>query len=522
MQSTVVAFRRFRTLATAGVMLSLAGCAAQVAAPGSSPYGAASITADDLFARIEFLASDALRGRDTPSPGLEAAAAYIVSEHRRLGLEPAGENGTYYQRYPFPLRQLSTAGTRLSISTGTRAEHLVLGRDFFTAGATVQPVNAPLVFVGREVPLSSAGTSLRDRIAVAALPGDGMSRDFRMLRSQQATRAGREGALAVIHVLEPGWTPERIAAAARTAELPRRTLGAESAFPQIFLTHEAARRLFVAGGLDLDGLWMQAANGGAELAAFSGITVNAALPEVRVDEAMPPNVAAVLRGTDPRLRDEYVILSAHMDHVGVGRPVDGDSIYNGADDNASGTAGLLEVAQAFASLPASERPRRSIIFLHVSGEEKGLLGSRWYADNPTVPIEQIVANINVDMIGRNSPDSVIVIGKTYSSLGTVVNRVNAARPELRLIAADDPWPEERFFFRSDHFNFARREIPSIFFFTGVHEDYHRPSDTVEKIDFDKAERISRLLYYVTREIANDARRPTWDPAGLEEVRALTR
>jgi hypothetical protein len=521
MKSTVVTPRNIPILVAATAMLSLAGCASQMAPP-ASPYGAASITADDLFARVEFLASDGLRGRDTPSPGLEAAAAYIVSEHRRMGFEPAGENGTFYQRWPFPLRQLSVDGTRLHFGGGSAAQELVLGRDFFTAGGTTAAIDAALVFVGRDVPLTSDGGSLRDRVAVAVLPGDGMSRDFRMLRAQQASRAEREGARGVIHVLEPGWSPERIAAAARAAQQPRRTLGDATAFPQIFLTNDAARRLFAAGALDLDALWSRADNGDAPPVAFAGITVTASVPELRLDQATPPNVAAVLRGSDPRLRDEYVILSAHMDHVGVGRPVNGDSIYNGADDNASGTAGLLEVAQAFASLPASERPRRSIIFLYVSGEEKGLLGSRWYADNPTVPVEQIVANINVDMIGRNSPDSVIVIGKDYSSLGGLVNRVNAARPELRLIAADDPWPEERFFFRSDHFNFARREIPSIFFFTGVHEDYHRPSDTVEKVDFDKAERVSRLIYYVAREIANDPRRPEWDAAGLEEVRALTR
>jgi hypothetical protein len=504
-------------------MLGVVGCAAQVAAPpAASPYGAASITASDLFARIEFLASDALRGRDTPSPGLEAAAAYIVTEYRRLGLEPAGDEGSFYQRYPYPLRQLSSEGTRFRIDTPAGTDDLVLGRDFFTAGGTVAPLDGALVFVGREIPLSGDGGSLRDRVAVAALPGDGMSRDFRQLRSRQVSGAQREGAVAIVHVLEPGWSPDRIAAAARTAGEPRRTLGAGTAFPQIFLSHAAAERLFTAGGLDLSDLWGGAENGNGGPVAFSGITASTEIPEQRLDEAMPPNVAAVLRGSDPRLREEYVILSAHMDHVGVGRLVNGDSVFNGADDNASGTAGLLEIAQAFASLPEAERPRRSVIFLHVSGEEKGLLGSRWFADNPTVPVEQIVANINVDMIGRNSPDSVIVIGKDYSSLGTVVNRVNRSRPELGLIAADDPWPEERFFFRSDHFNFARREIPAIFFFTGVHEDYHRPSDTVEKIDFDKAERISRLIYYVTREIANDPRRPTWDPTGLEEVRALTR
>jgi Zn-dependent M28 family amino/carboxypeptidase len=215
-----------------------------------------------------------------------------------------------------------------------------------------------------------------------------------------------------------------------------------------------------------------------------------------------------------------VILSAHLDHVGVGRPVDGDSIYNGADDNASGTAALLEVAEAFSRLGVL--PRRSIVFLHVSGEEKGLLGSRWYSDHPTLPLERTVANVNVDMIGRNSPDSVVVIGKTYSSLGPLAERVGERHPELRLTLSDDLWPEQRFFFRSDHFNFARKEVPALFFFTGVHECYHRPCDQVEGIDPDKAARISRMIFYLVHEIAESGDRPTWDAAGLEEVRRMTR
>src|SRR5690606_6611656 len=157
----------------------------------------------------------------------------------------------------------------------------------------------------------------------------------------------------------------------------------------------------------------------------------------------------------------------------------------------------------------------------VRGEEKGLLGSRYYSDNPTVPLESIVANINVDMIGRNAPDSIVVIGQEYSSLGPLVNEVAAERPELGLTVAPDIWPQERFFFRSDHFNFARKEIPALFFFAGVHEDYHRPSDHVEKIDTDKAARVARLIFYTAYEIATRADAPRWTEEGLQEVRALT-
>jgi Zn-dependent M28 family amino/carboxypeptidase len=318
----------------------------------ANAQGAEAITPADMQSRIYFLSSDALGGRDTWSPGLETAASYLVSEYRQLGLEPAGEDGTFYQRYPFE----------------TRRGNLAQG------------------------------------------------------------------------------------------------------------------------------------------------------PAVVDEETFPPNVVAILPGSDPELRDEYVVLSAHFDHVGVGQPVNGDSIYNGADDNGTGTAALLEVAEAFTMAGA---PRRSVMFLHVSGEEHGLLGSRYFSEHPTVPVEKIVANINVDMIGRNSPDSIVVIGKDYSSLGGAVNQVGARHPELGLTVSDDIWPEERFFFRSDHFNFARLEIPAIFFFAGVHEDYHRPSDTYDKIDNDKAARVARLIFYTVQDIANAADRPEWDAAGLVEVQRLT-
>ncbi|HEX2289591.1 MAG TPA: M20/M25/M40 family metallo-hydrolase, partial [Pseudonocardiaceae bacterium] len=236
--------------------------------------------------------------------------------------------------------------------------------------------------------------------------------------------------------------------------------------------------------------------------------------------AVAPNVIAIFPGADPALRNEYVVLSAHIDHVGVGRPVRGDSIYNGADDDASGTSALLEVAEAFASM--ERRPARSILFLGVSGEEQGLLGSHHFSENPTVPLQSIVANLNIDMIGRNEPGDIVVIGKTYSSLGPLVERMAAEhRGMLGLTAADDRWPGERFFFRSDHFNFARKEIPAVFFFAGPHEDYHEPSDEVERIDADKAARVTRLVFLTAHVLATDPQRPQWTQQGLAEVRRMT-
>lgn len=225
-----------------------------------------------------------------------------------------------------------------------------------------------------------------------------------------------------------------------------------------------------------------------------------------------PNVAAVLTGSDPALRGEYVVFSAHMDHVGVREPdADGDSIYNGADDDASGTAAVMEIAQAFAAL--DEPPPRSTVFLLVSGEERGLHGSRAYADEPPEPVGsgRMVANLNMDMVGRNWPDTIVAIGKEHSDLGTTLERVNAAHPELGMTAVDDLWPEENFYFRSDHFNFARNGVPVLFFFNGTHEDYHRPSDEVELIDAEKGARLARLVFYLGLEIASGQEAPQWNP-----------
>jgi hypothetical protein len=229
-----------------------------------------------------------------------------------------------------------------------------------------------------------------------------------------------------------------------------------------------------------------------------------------------PNVVAILRGADPDLRGTYVVFSAHMDHLGTGPPdATGDSIYNGADDDASGTAALVEVAEAFASLP--EAPARSLLFLAVSGEERGLLGSRWFADHPPFPLDRLVADLNVDMISRNAPETIVLIGQEYSSLGPLVQSIANDRRELGLAVRSDPWPEERFFFRSDHYTFAREGIPSIFFFAGTHGDYHRPSDEVETIDPEKAARVARLVFYAAVRIAGDADPPEWTPEGLEAI-----
>jgi Zn-dependent M28 family amino/carboxypeptidase len=229
------------------------------------------------------------------------------------------------------------------------------------------------------------------------------------------------------------------------------------------------------------------------------------------------NVVAVWEGSDPVLKAEYVALGAHYDHVGTCPPVGDDTICNGADDDGSGTTALLGMAEALAKAPT--RPKRSVLFVWHCGEEKGLWGSRYFTEFPTVPLNQIVAQINIDMIGRSKkegdtnprnselsgPDAVYVIGSTMMSteLGELVNAVNKSYLNLTFDTKyDDPKDPNRFFSRSDHYNYARKGIPIIFFFDGVHEDYHRPGDSADKIDYQKMEKVTRTVYMTLWEIAN--------------------
>jgi Zn-dependent M28 family amino/carboxypeptidase len=223
-----------------------------------------------------------------------------------------------------------------------------------------------------------------------------------------------------------------------------------------------------------------------------------------------PNVAGVLLGQDRRLAGEYIVVVAHLDHLGVGRPVDGDSIRNGADDNASGTSGVLALAEALASTRPA--PRRSILFLVVSGEERGLVGSRWYVEHPTVAMDSIAALVNLDMIGRNRPDSVYLNGWGKSEVSDLVRRLAAEHDELGLSVGPDEEDRPVTPADSDHWPFQHRGVPYIFFYSGAHPDYHRVSDEPRRADGDKASRVARLAYYTLLELANAPSRPAWEAA----------
>jgi Zn-dependent M28 family amino/carboxypeptidase len=230
-----------------------------------------------------------------------------------------------------------------------------------------------------------------------------------------------------------------------------------------------------------------------------------------------PNAVGILEGSDPVQSQGYIVVSAHMDHVGTRcrGATPADTICNGADDDASGTVGVALVAKAL-SQPGA-RPKRSVIFLTVSAEERGLWGSQYFANHLPVDPKSIVADLNMDMIGRNWKDSVVAIGKQHSDLGSTVDRVAALHPELNLQVLDDQWPAENLYGRSDHYNFAVKGIPILFFTSGLHPDYHAVTDSPDKIDAEKEARILRLVVYLAEEIGNRAERPRWNPESYKKI-----
>jgi hypothetical protein len=288
--------------------------------------------------------------------------------------------------------------------------------------------------------------------------------------------------------------------------------------PVMGMRDSSAAELLRSAGEDLAALHDSTARG---VRAMQGFTVTVSGRRRVISETSAPNVIGILEGSDPQLRNEYVFFTGHMDHTGVAgggvgcTAVGADSICNGADDNASGTIGVVELAEAFATL--NPRPRRSLAFMAVSGEERGMWGSGYYADHPTVPLAQTVADLNMDMIARNWRDTISVIGKEHSTLGEVANGVARQHPELNMRLVDDLWPNDNFYQRSDHINFARNGVPILFFFNGAHPDYHRPTDSVDKVDAEKAARIVRMIFYVGLEVASATQRPQWDPAARQRV-----
>ncbi|HSU16822.1 M28 family metallopeptidase [Longimicrobium sp.] len=504
--------RRLPILLRLAAVLAAAPLAAQPAASRAAVDRAArSITVSDVRARIAFLAGDALKGRDTPSPGLTVAAESIAAVFRAAGLRPAGGAGGFVQQYRFQGHPVAPAARRLGFraADGTAVEW-AYERDYFAFGALHPAESAEAVYAGAAaMHLPPLPGSVRGKVVIYSLPGT-LIEGVGML-STALTAGLSAGAAGVLLVADPVADADSMAWFSRQMEAS----GVYTPGPVGGLRYDAARALFRAAGLDLDSLRARPAG---EPIPLRGVRLTIEQPAVAA-EVTAPNVVAILPGSDPALRGEYVVISAHFDHVGTGRPdAHGDSIFNGADDNASGTVALLEAARAFARLPRT--PARSILFLAVSGEERGLKGSAYWVQHPTVPIARVVADLNLDMVGRNAPDTLYLMGQEYSSLGPAAHRVAAAHPELGFRALPSQAdPKLQWFSRSDHVAFIMAGVPVLFFTTLPHPDYHRLSDEPSHLDAEKLTRVSRMLFYVAHAVASERARPAWTASGLNRARA---
>lgn len=484
--------------------------AAQTLAPLTR--AAATITEGDVMRRVGAIAADSMLGRGTPSPGLERTAEYVASEFQRAGLRPAGEKGSYLQRFAVTRWTIDTRSV-VELRANGRLGVARLGTDARYVLGTIPsgPVQGSVILLANpDTATTTRGLDVKDRIVLLVV-------DFSIPLSAAVNRrivdlaqAGPR-AVVVLSNRDSASFAQRLASAARSRltrdQDPASVVGA----PVVEVHERALGPVLAAAGIDPGGLRRLEREHHRTLPA---LTIELSLARTVVAQARVPNVVGILEGSDPQLRHEYVVYSAHIDHIGIS-PGQRDSVNNGADDNASGVAGLLELAEAFSQ--PGVRPRRSLLFLAPSGEEDGLLGSAHFTEHPTVPLAQVVANLNMDLVGRNWRDSVIAVGLEQSDLGATLAQVVQVHPELGMTPIADRWPEERIFYRSDHFNFARKGVPILFFTSGTHADYHQPSDEAHTIDGEKEARLVRLLFYLGATVANAASRPQWAPESYRQI-----
>lgn len=517
---------------------SAALCAGLLFASGvmAQPTSAPQISPEEVRAHVDFLADDLLEGRNTGSKGYEIAAKYVATRYEALGLKPAGPDGTWYQQVSFAEMTLSrTPEATLSIG-GHRFRH---GKEVLIgigAGEPELALDAPVVFAGFGIDSADAGfddyagLDVRGKF-VAVLSGfpKGTPSDLGAhLSSAKAKMASDRGAIGLITIN----TRER-------TKMRPWTRSIESAFePMISWTqangepHRAAPGLRMSATLDTP----------AAQALFAGAprTLNAILAEADRKDSRPrgfalkpmakvertiarrnfasPNVLAMLPGSDPALANEYVLLMAHLDHVGIDESKKGDKIHNGAMDNAAGIATMLEVARAMAE--GNARPRRPILFAAVTAEEKGLLGSEYLAHHPVTGQGKVVGVVNLDMpVLLYDFNDVIAFGAERSTLGPIVEKAASA---VGVKLSPDPMPEEGLFTRSDHYRFVQQGIPSVFLMTGfgnggekafkdfLATHYHRVSDQIDlPFNWNAAAKFARINYEIARAIADAPQAPRW-------------
>lgn len=524
--------------------LVLASLAAGARAAAAEREAWTLVRADAIRGHVEFLANDLLEGRAAASRGYDVAAAYVAGQFRQYGLRPSGAGESFYQYVPLLEATAVLPGSSVKWADGDKSHDLEYGTDYlpsadFTSASST--LSAPLAFAGYGIEAPGlhhddfANVDVKGRIAVifsgapAQFPND--QRAYHSWSNRKFGKLIEHGAVGAVVVSSPEdarifpW--ERAVAMSWTPQM--RWLDQDGkpqdAFEQLKLrfrfNQEAAATLFEGAGHSFEDVLVAAEAGTVQGFELPGLLTLSATTGLRRTESV--NVLATLQGSDPQLKSQYVVVTAHLDHLGRGSAVNGDSIYNGAQDNALGVGILLEMARALSDSAA--RPRRSIIFAAVTAEEKGLLGSDYLAQHPPVPQQSLVANVNIDMPMLFTPTrDFVALGGTHSSLGTTA-RVSAASQGYRL--SPDPAPEQVTFIRSDQFSFIRQGIPSLLLTGGyrardasidagelrrefLQRRYHQPGDDLNgPMDFSLAADLARVNLRIVLDVANAAAVPRW-------------
>ena len=493
------------------------------------------------WAHIQYLADDSLEGRQTGSEGHRKAAEYVAKQFAKAGLRPAGDAGGYVQSVPFISRRIVEERSHLSLERGGQLEALTLGEDA-TINMRISPaanVRAPLVFVGYGLTVPEvghddlAGMDLKGKVAVffsggpQNIPGPLLA--HYQTAGERWSALKRAGAIGALTIQNPRgqdipWDRSKLARLAPAMSIADAALD-ETAGQQIAVTvnPERAGKLFEGSGHAYADL-LAAATNHRPLERF--VLANSVVAEVAFESSKvtSQNIVGSRPGTDPRLKAEYVVISAHVDHLGIGEPVNGDRINNGAMDNASGIATLIEIAAALDA--AKVKLKRSVLFVAVTAEEKGLLGSEYYASKPLYPLAKTVGVINMDALDPMGP------AKNFTTSGSAKSDLQyllvADAEKAGLVYSPDPHPEAGHFFRSDHFSFAKQGVPAFSFGSGndlvtggisageaAHKDYvtnryHQPADEWQPTwTFAGMAHDLGVLYQVGSDLANSDRWPDW-------------
>lgn len=517
---------------------ALAGAA--FAQPPAPQAGAPTFSADRFKAHVAFLADDSLEGRDTGSRGYQVAAAYVASQFTALGLEPGGEKGGWYVDVPF--RSATLVGTpTVSISGPAGTRSWDNGQDVLVRPSLQereQDASAPVIFAGYGLDAPDQGLNdykgldVRGKV-VAVLSGVPAGLDSEIaahLSDQKEWMAARRGAIGYITI--PTLRSAKVRPwRATAASMGRPSLAwigkdgkAHEEAPglriSVSLNDPAAETLFAGARRSFADVRAEADREGARPKGFALKTTVRVRRSSAWATISSPEVVGLLPGTDPKLRDEYVVLMGHLDHLGLRRNAKPgeDAVYNGALDNAAGIATMIEAARAFAE--SGEKPRRSILFIANTGEEKGLLGASYFAANPTVPIGRIAGAVDLDMpLLLYRFTDVVAFGAEHS---TVAEAVRRAAARLGVALSPDPMPEQNIFVRSDHYEFVRQGVPAILLATGYanggeakwdwffENAYHKVTDDLtQPIDWVAGARYAELNYWISRELADADSRPRW-------------